>query len=61
MADLEKTIAHLGTIRQPGNLVPQWRLEEKRLQRQHRTELVNNTVVIASGQSEQRDVEHAEA
>ena len=60
MANLDKTTALIAATDRQAVLVPQWRIEEKRRERQHRTNIVSNTV-LASAFSERRDDEPAEA
>lgn len=61
MADLDKTMSRIAANSHDGNVVPAWRLEHARRERERRTRLVNSTIVIASGLLDERDDEAAEA
>jgi hypothetical protein len=61
MVHLERTMARMAaTSHRHDNLIPSWRLAEKRKEREHRANIVSNTV-LASGLREQRDEQQVEA
>jgi hypothetical protein len=61
VADLEQTMSRLAATHPHGTVIPSWRLEQARKERQRRAEVVSSTLVIASGPMEQRDGETAKA
>jgi hypothetical protein len=59
VANLEKTMASIANAHD-GDVIPASRLEQARKERQRRISIATSTIV-ASGLTEQRDVETAEA